>query len=126
MTTPNRRVSGAGNVRYRYRLRLSSTAERALLAEWDRCRWVWNECVAQSKAAHRAYETCGPARLDAMLTGWRADKPWLRRCASVPQQQTIRDFAKSRTKPWPTSLKDCLLGSAPGCPGSSGTWPTRP
>ncbi|MEU8802852.1 transposase [Spirillospora sp. NPDC048819] len=103
MTTPAEAVGeGAGNARYTYRLRLSSTAERALLAEWDRCRWVWNECVARSKTAHRAKESCGPARLDKMLTGWRAERQWLREGASVPQQQTIRDFAKSRTK----TLKD--------------------
>ncbi|WP_433152268.1 RNA-guided endonuclease InsQ/TnpB family protein [Actinomadura nitritigenes] len=98
VTTPESSEVGTGNVRYGYRLRLSSTAERALLAEWDRCRWVWNECVARSRAAHTAGEPCGPARLDKMLTGWRAERPWLRKGASVPQQQTIRDFGTSRTK----------------------------
>lgn len=93
---------GAGKARYGYRLRLSSTAERALSAEWDRCRWVWNECVASSRTAHRAGETCGPARLDKMLTGWRAEMSWLGAGASVPQQQTVRDFARSRAK----ALKD--------------------
>jgi putative transposase len=33
-----------------------------------------------------------------MLTGARAAVAWLREGASVPQQQTIRDFAKSRAK----------------------------
>ncbi len=98
MTTPTRRRGDIGHARFTYRLRLSSTAERALLAEWGRCRWVWNECVTRSRAAHAAGETCGPARLDKMLTGWRADLAWLGEGASVPQQQTIRDFAKSRTK----------------------------
>ncbi|TDC18493.1 RNA-guided endonuclease InsQ/TnpB family protein [Actinomadura bangladeshensis] len=98
MTTPKRRDSDTGNARFGYRLRLSSTAERALLAEWDRCRWVWNECVAQSKAAYTAGRTCGPAQLDKMLTGWRAGRRWLRAGASVPQQQVIRDFGKARTK----------------------------
>lgn len=91
-----------GHARYTYRLRLSATAERALLSDWDRCRWVWNQCVAHSRAAHRAKEKCGPAQLDKQLTRWRTDKKWLRKGASVPQQQTIRDFAKSRTK----ALKD--------------------
>ncbi|MFI1486646.1 RNA-guided endonuclease TnpB family protein, partial [Streptomyces sp. NPDC020747] len=36
----------AGHARYTYRLRVPSTARTALVAEWDRCRWVWNECVA--------------------------------------------------------------------------------
>ncbi|MFE5158969.1 RNA-guided endonuclease InsQ/TnpB family protein [Streptomyces sp. NPDC056697] len=108
MTT--QRVSeGAGHARHTYRLRVSSTARTALLAEWDRCRWIWNECVAKSRAVHahnRARPddklTCGPARLDTMLTGARAKLPWLREGASVPQQQIIRDFAKSRSK----ALKD--------------------
>ncbi|MFE1307568.1 RNA-guided endonuclease InsQ/TnpB family protein [Streptomyces sp. NPDC058755] len=77
-------------------------ARAGLLAEWDRCRWLWNECVARAKKAHAEREECGPARLDRMLTGARAITPWLAEGASVPQQQLIRDFGKSRTK----ALKD--------------------
>ncbi len=91
-----------GHARYTFRLRVSSTALAALLAEWDRCRWVWNQCVAASRTAHRAGEKCGPAGLDRLLTGWREEHEWLRAGASVPQQQTIRDFARSRAK----ALKD--------------------
>ncbi|NYJ34033.1 RNA-guided endonuclease InsQ/TnpB family protein [Nocardiopsis aegyptia] len=98
MTTPARANQEAGYARYTYRLRVSSTAEHGLLAEWGRCRWVWNQCVAESRAAHKVGEKCGPARLDKMLTGWRSLQRWLRSGASVTQQQTIRDFAKSRTK----------------------------
>jgi putative transposase len=72
------------------------------MGEWDRCRWVWNQCVAEYRVAHKAKEKCGPARLDKMLTGWRAEHGWLREGGSVPQQQIIRDFAKSRA----TALKD--------------------
>ena len=90
------------HARYTYRLRVSSTAEKALLAEWDRCRWVWNQCVATSRTAHRERQECGPAKLDKMLTGWRGEHDWLRAGASVPQQQIIRDFARSRAK----ALKD--------------------
>ncbi|MFX0575355.1 RNA-guided endonuclease InsQ/TnpB family protein [Nocardia nepalensis] len=89
---------GVGSVRYTYRLRMSRAAERALLAEWDRCRWVWNRCVGESRAAHQAGEKIGPAGLDKKLTGWRAELDWLRGGASVPQQQIIRDFGKSRAK----------------------------
>jgi putative transposase len=92
----------SGHARYTYRLRMSSTAHTALLAEWDRCRWVWNGCVAASRAAHKAGQPCGPAGLDKQLTLWRAEHAWLREGASVPQQQIIRDFAKSRAK----ALKD--------------------
>ena len=97
---------GIGHVaRYTYRLRVSSDACAALEAEWGRCRWVWNECVAKSRNVHRHNKanpddirTCGPVQLSAMLTQARGATAWLREGASVPQQQTIRDFAKSRAK----------------------------
>ncbi|MFF4224800.1 RNA-guided endonuclease InsQ/TnpB family protein [Streptomyces abikoensis] len=97
-------AAGAGYARYTYRLRLSSAASAALGAEWDRCRWVWNECVAKAKAVHLHNKatgrkaTCGPAQLDRMLTEARARTPWLREGSSVPQQQVIRDFGRSRAK----------------------------
>ncbi|MFB7937672.1 RNA-guided endonuclease InsQ/TnpB family protein [Streptomyces sp. NPDC056049] len=91
-----------GHARYTYRLRVSSTARVALLAEWARCRWIWNECCARSKRAYADGEPCGPARLDKMLTAARLSNEWLRAGSSVPQQQTVRDFATSRAK----ALKD--------------------
>ncbi|ANS67200.1 transposase [Streptomyces lincolnensis] len=93
-----------GHARYTYRLRVSSTAGTALEAEWDRCRWLWNECVAKSRAVHLHHKatgrkaTCGPAQLDRMLTEARARTPWLRAGSSVVQQQVIRDFGRSRAK----------------------------
>ncbi|MGW7208226.1 RNA-guided endonuclease InsQ/TnpB family protein [Streptomyces sp. NPDC054837] len=101
MATP-RAVEGSGHARYTYRLRVSSSARSALLTEWDRCRWIWNECVARSKKAHRDGEKCGPGRLDKMLTEARRAVSWLAKGNSVPQQQLIRDFGKSRAK----ALKD--------------------
>ncbi|MFG2223005.1 RNA-guided endonuclease InsQ/TnpB family protein [Streptomyces sp. NPDC048644] len=98
MDTQAQRGEGAGHARYTYRLRVSSSARAALEAEWDRCRWVWNECVARSKKAHAEGEECGPARLDRMLTEARARTVWLRGGSSVPQQQLIRDFGRSRAK----------------------------
>ncbi|WP_198956993.1 RNA-guided endonuclease InsQ/TnpB family protein [Streptomyces sp. CB01249] len=103
---------GAGQVRYTYRLRVSSGALAQLEAEWARCRWVWNECVAVSRRVHglnaadAGRPTCGPARLDKMLTEARAATVWLREGSSVPQQQIIRDFGKSRTK----ALRDIKAG----------------
>lgn len=95
----------AGHVRYTFRVRVSKTARRSLEAEWGRCRWVWNECVTKSRRVHAHNKanpddrlTCGPAQLDKMLTEARARTPWLREGGSVPQQQVIRDFAKSRSK----------------------------
>lgn len=73
--------AGDGHARFTYRLRLSSAARAALEAEWDRCRWIWNECVAKSRAVHlhnRATgqkQTGGPVQLAAMLTGARARTP---------------------------------------------------
>uniref|UniRef100_UPI003F496960 RNA-guided endonuclease InsQ/TnpB family protein n=1 Tax=Streptomyces chartreusis TaxID=1969 RepID=UPI003F496960 len=105
-------TKGAGHCRYTYRLRLSSTARSALQVEWDRVRWVWNECVAKSRAvqAHNRASggraTCGPVQLAAMLTEARARTQWLREGACVPQQQVIRDFGKSRAK----ALKDIRAG----------------
>ncbi|PJJ05113.1 putative transposase [Streptomyces sp. 2333.5] len=102
MTTEAKTSGGTGHARWTYRLRVSSTARAALEAEWARCRWVWNECCARSKKAYAEEEKCGPARLDRMLTEARARMAWLRAGSSVPQQQLIRDFAKSRAK----ALKD--------------------
>ncbi|MFE0802316.1 RNA-guided endonuclease InsQ/TnpB family protein [Streptomyces sp. NPDC058812] len=96
--------AGAGRARYTYRLRVSSAARTTLTAEWDRYRWVWNECVAKSRAAHLhntstgEKTTCGPAQLDRMRTEARARTPWPREGSSVPQQQVIRDFGRSRAK----------------------------
>lgn len=105
VTTETQKREQTGHARYTFRLRVSSTANTLLLAEWDRCRWVWNECVAKSKAvyAHNRTHpedkrTCGPVQLSAMLTEARARIPWLREGASVPQQQLIRDFGTSRAK----------------------------
>jgi putative transposase len=108
MTTAAQRGGENGHARYTFRLRVSSTARAGLEAEWGRCRWTWNECVAKSRAVHLRNKatgekvTCGPAQLDKMLTEARARTPWLREGSSVPQQQLVRDFGKSRAK----ALKD--------------------
>lgn len=83
-------------------VRVSSAARAGLPAEWDRCRWVWKECVARSRKAHADGEKCGPALPDRMLTRARAVVPWPAEGSSVPQQQLIGDFGTSRAK----ALKD--------------------
>ncbi|WP_329277974.1 RNA-guided endonuclease InsQ/TnpB family protein [Streptomyces sp. NBC_01451] len=99
-----RAAAEVGHARYTYRLRMSCTAGAALAAEWGRCRWLWNECAAKSKAVHLHNKatgqeaTCGPAQLDRMLTEARGRTPWLREGSSVVQQQVIRDFGRSRAK----------------------------
>ena len=111
MSTRRKASGDAGHARYTYRLRVSSTARTGLMTEWARCRWIWNECVAKSRQTHMANRalaegaekvTCGPAGLDKMLTQARTANAWLREGSSVPQQQVVRDFAKSRAK----ALKD--------------------
>ncbi|WP_331748482.1 transposase [Streptomyces chartreusis] len=105
-------AEASGYCRYSYRLRLSSAARAALDGEWDRVRWVWNECVAKSRAVYARNRvtgvrvTCGPVQLAAMLTGARARTQWLREGACVPQQQVIRDFGRSRAR----ALKDIKAG----------------
>ena len=78
-------------VRYRYRLRPGAAAMAALLREWDRCRWVWNQAVA------RLNESGEWVRDDA-LTGWRREHDWLRDGSVVPQQQMLRNFRARRAK----------------------------
>ncbi|MFD7861746.1 RNA-guided endonuclease InsQ/TnpB family protein [Streptomyces sp. NPDC057682] len=112
MATRQEAGEESGRARYTYRLRVSSTALVGLDAEWARCRWIWNECVAVSRRIHGLNKgatetsTCGPAQLDKMLTGARTTMGWLRAGSSVPQQQTIRDFGRSRAK----ALKDIKAG----------------
>ncbi|WP_399887134.1 RNA-guided endonuclease InsQ/TnpB family protein [Streptomyces sp. BBFR51] len=115
------------HVRYTYRLRVSSAARALLAAEWGRCRWVWNECVARSRAVHlhnRATgekATCGPAQLDRMLTEARCRTPWLREGSCVPQQQIIRDFGRSRAKALQGIAEHLPSARRAGMP----TWKTR-
>ena len=73
--TASRTTEDTGHARWTFRLRVPSATEKLLLAEWGRCRWIWNESVAKSKAVHlhnkdhpRDKRTCGPAQLDKMLT----------------------------------------------------------
>jgi putative transposase len=78
-------------VRYRYRLRPGATAMARLLAEWDRCRWVWN------RAVERLNET-GEWVRDNTLTDWRGEHDWLRQGSVVAQQQMLRNFRAKRAK----------------------------
>jgi putative transposase len=78
-------------VRYRYRLRPSAAAHTALLREWDRCRWVWNQAVARLNDS-------GVWVRDDALTGWRREHDWLREGSVVAQQQMLRNFRAKRAK----------------------------
>ncbi|WP_319944708.1 RNA-guided endonuclease InsQ/TnpB family protein [Nocardia macrotermitis] len=78
-------------MRYTYRLRPGRSAAAALLAEWGRCRWLWNEAVHQQKSGQKPTFV----RLGKLLTEARARLPWLRAGSQVAQQQMLRDYAKA-------------------------------
>ncbi|WP_238072267.1 RNA-guided endonuclease InsQ/TnpB family protein [Rhodococcus zopfii] len=78
-------------VRYNYRLRPGSTAERTLLDEWHRCRFLWNEAVHQNKSGAKL--TFG--KLSKQLTASRKQSSWLRAGSQVVQQQTLRTYARA-------------------------------
>jgi putative transposase len=83
-------VSGVGEiVRYTYRLRPGAQAERALEAEWHRCRFLWNEAVRQQRTGRKP--TFG--KLSKLLTEARGRTSWLRAGSQVAQQQTLRTYA---------------------------------
>lgn len=78
-------------MRYTYRLRPGVQAEAALLAEWGRCRFLWNEAVYQQKTGQRP-TLCA---LSKLLTEARGRLTWLREGSQVAQQQTLRNYSQS-------------------------------
>jgi putative transposase len=78
-------------VRYTYRLRPGAQAETALLAEWNRCRFLWNEAVHIQKTGQRP-TFCG---LSKWLTDARRKFSWLREGSQVAQQQALRTYSQS-------------------------------
>jgi putative transposase len=62
-----------------------------LLAEWGRCRFLWNEAVHQQKSGNRP-TLCG---LSKLLTEARGRFAWLREGSQVAQQQMLRNYSQS-------------------------------
>ena len=100
-------------VRYTYRLRPGSQAEAALLSEWGKCRWLWNEAVHQQRR-NRKPTMC---QLSKLLTEARGRNAWLRDGSQVAQQQTLRTYmtaldasftVKGRGRPTVKKLKTSL------------------
>ncbi|GGN14254.1 putative transposase [Actinoplanes campanulatus] len=100
-------------VRFTFRLRPGRTAEAALLGEWGRCRWLWNEAVHQQKTGRKP--TFG--KLSKLLTDARSRNAWMRAGSQVAQQQTLRTYGaalghsftvKGRGRPKVKRLKDAL------------------
>ncbi|WP_132472191.1 RNA-guided endonuclease TnpB family protein [Rhodococcus sp. SMB37] len=82
---------GTEVVRYKYRLRPDALAERALMQEWHRCRFLWNESVHQFTTGRKP----NFAKLGTMLTETRARSSWLRDGSQVAQQQMLRTYAQA-------------------------------
>lgn len=80
-------------VRYTYRLRPGAQAEATLLAEWGRCRFLWNEAVHLQKIGQRLTF----AGLCRLLTDARGKFGWLREGSQVAQQQMLRNYSQSLT-----------------------------
>ena len=76
-------------VRYTYRLRPGAQAERALLAEWHRCRFLWNEAVHQRRAGRKPTR----AKVGKLLTAARRDNAWLRDGSQNAQATMLETWA---------------------------------
>jgi len=76
-------------VRYNYRLRPGAVAERALVEEWHRCRYLWNEAVHQQRSGGKPTFF----KLSKLLTEARGTFAWLRVGSQVAQQQALRTYA---------------------------------
>ena len=78
-------------VRYTYRLRPGAQAQHALLQEWGRCRFLWNEAVHQQKTGNKPTL----AKLGRLLTELRGRNTWMREGSQVAQQAMLRNYAQA-------------------------------
>lgn len=85
-------VCGVEVVRFNYRLRPGAQAERALLDEWHRCRWLWNEAVHQGKTRRKPSKV----KLGKLLTAARRDCRWLREGWQNAQANVLNTYMRSR------------------------------
>ena len=76
-------------VRYTYRLRPGAQAERALMAEWHRCRFLWNEAVHQRRIGNKPNR----ATVAKMLTAARKTSTWLREGSQNAQACMLETWA---------------------------------
>ena len=82
--------------RYNYRLRVKKEGAAKLQAVFDTNRWVWNQALGRWGELWREEGLSYSYRdMDKELTDWRGAKEWLGSQPSVPQQQVLRDLAKS-------------------------------
>ena len=91
-------------LRYTYRARIGKQAERAIMREWGACRWVWNQMVEENRKRHEQGLEFGDKQAQEHLTRLRAEttsengERWLAAGSNVAQQQTVRDYSRSRRK----------------------------
>lgn len=87
-------------LRYNYRLRVGAQAERALLQEWDRYRFVWNQALSAKRLGYWLRDTD--------ITFWRndPDTTWLAEGSVVVQQQALRTFWATKVKKWKSFKRD--------------------
>lgn len=78
-------------VRYTYRLRPGAQAVAALISEWHRTRYLWNDAVAMMRSG----VSISLAVLSRELTVKRAELDWLSSGSHVAQQQELRTFARA-------------------------------
>lgn len=76
-------------MRYTYRLRPGAQAKAALLDEWGRCRWLWNEAVHQQRTNRRPTR----GKLQKLLTETRAKNTWLRDGSQNAQANILATYA---------------------------------
>lgn len=76
-------------VRYTYRLRPGAQAERALMDEWHRCRFLWNEAVHQRRSGRKPTR----AKVGKLLTAARKSNTWLREGSQNAQACMLETWA---------------------------------
>jgi hypothetical protein len=84
------------DIRYRYRLQVSSAQEALLQEVFDSCRFVWNQALGRWGDLWRQ-ERISLSYVAACkeLTDWRSRFEWLAEQPSTPQQQVLRDLYRA-------------------------------
>lgn len=86
--------AGAEILRYTYRLRPGVKAEKALMDEWSRCRWIWNQSVHLQQCGAKLTSS----HLSKLLTEARANNSWLREGARAPQADVMWTYIKELSR----------------------------
>src|SRR5215217_7375165 len=63
---------------YKYRVYLTKGQRRILEQQLEACRWVYNQTLATRRHAHAEGMKCGLYDTQALLPGWKLDRPTLK------------------------------------------------